>query len=73
MRAQHMPEPPGHFWAAGMNVPVGVVRAAVARLPIAHDAKHARITSLQHLNKNHPHATAKHSQAPCRLAPLRLK
>ena len=44
-----------------MPVPVGVIRAAVASLLIAHDAQDARRIRLQHLNNNHPNATAKHS------------
>ena len=66
MRAQYMPEPSGHSWPAGMNVPVpvGVIQAAVASLLIAHNAQDARGIRLQHLNNNHPDATAKDSQPP---------
>ena len=48
-----------------MPVPVGVTRAAVTRLLIAHDAQDARGISLQHIDNNHPNATAKDSQSPC--------
>jgi LuxR family maltose regulon positive regulatory protein len=69
MRAQHMPKPSDHSWPAGMTmtmpVPVGVIRAAMATLLIAHDAQDARRISLQHLSNNHPNATAKDSQSPC--------
>jgi hypothetical protein len=58
MRAQHMPEPFDHSWPAGTNMAVGVIRAAVARLLIAHDAQDARRTGLQHINCNHPDTIA---------------
>ena len=61
MRAQHMPKPLDHSWPAGMNMAVGVIRA-VASLPIAHNAQNARRTRLQHINNNHPDATAKDPQ-----------
>jgi hypothetical protein len=48
-----------------MPVPVGVIGAAVTSVLIAHDAQDARRISLQHLNNNHPNATAKDSQTPC--------
>jgi hypothetical protein len=48
-----------------MNLPVGVIRPAMPSLLIAHDAQDVRRTRLQHINNNHPDATAKHSQAPC--------
>ena len=66
MRAQHMPNPFDHSWPVGMNmpVPVGVIRAAVASLLIAHDAQDARKIRLQHINNNHPSAVAKDSQSP---------
>jgi hypothetical protein len=48
-----------------LPVPMGVIRAAVPSLLIAHDAQDARRTRLQHINNNHPGATAKHSQPPC--------
>jgi hypothetical protein len=43
MRAEHVPEPVKHPGPTGMNVPVpvGVTRAAVARLLIAHNAQDA--------------------------------
>jgi hypothetical protein len=47
-----------------MPVPVGVIRAAAARLLIAHDAQDARRICLQHINNNHRNATAKDSQTP---------
>ena len=64
MRAQPMPKPFDHSWPAGMNmpVPVGVIRAAVASLLIAHDAQDARTIRLQHIDNNHPDATANNSQ-----------
>lgn len=64
MRAQHMTKPVERFWPAGMNmrVPVCVTRAAVAYLLVAHDAQDARRIRLQHINNNHPNATAKKSQ-----------
>ena len=46
-------------------VPVGVIRAAVASLLIAHDAQDVRGIRLQHIDNNHPNATAKDSQIPC--------
>jgi len=49
-----------------MPVPVDVIRAAVARLLVAHDAQDARRICLQHTNNNHRNATAKDSQAPPR-------
>ncbi len=66
MRAQDMPEPSDHSRPAGVNmpVPVSMIRAAVPRLLIAHDAQDARRTRLQHINNNHPDATAKHWQTP---------
>ena len=45
-----------------MAVPMGVIQAAVATLRIPHDAQDARRIRLQHINNNHPHATAKGSQ-----------
>ena len=49
-----------------MNMPmaVGVTWAAVASPLIAHNAQDARRIRLQHINNNHPDATAKDSQAP---------
>ena len=66
MRAQHMPKPSDHSWPAGMNMPlpVGVTRAAVASLLIAHDAQDARRIRLQHIGNNHANVTAKDSQTP---------
>ncbi len=66
MRAQHMPEPFDHSWAAGMSVPVpvGVIGAAVVSLLIAHDAQDAQRIRLQHINNNHSNVTAKDSQTP---------
>jgi hypothetical protein len=37
----------------------------VASLRIPHDAQDARRIRLQHINNNHPHATAKGSQVLC--------
>ncbi len=54
-----------------MNMPVGVIRAAVAAvatLVIAHDAQDARGIRLQHIDNNHSNVTAKDSQNPCPLA-----
>ena len=48
-----------------MPVPVGVIRAAVAGLLVAHDAQDARRIPLQHINNNHPNATARDSQTSC--------
>jgi hypothetical protein len=41
MRAQQMPNPSDHSWAPGMNLPVpmGVIRAAVPSLLIAHEPR----------------------------------
>ncbi len=66
MRARHMPKPVDQSWPAGMVVPVPmpVDVTGRARLRIAHDAQHARNTGLQHLDNNHPDATAKGSQTP---------
>jgi len=61
MRAQHMPKPFDHSWPAGMNMAVGVIRAVTSPL-IAHNAQNARRTGLQHINNNHPDATAKDPQ-----------
>jgi hypothetical protein len=47
-----------------MNMPVGVIRAAVASLRIAHDAQDARRIRLQHIDNNHSNVTAKDSQTP---------
>ena len=44
-----------------MNMAVGVIRAVASPL-IAHNAQDARRTGLQHINNNHPDATAKDSQ-----------
>jgi hypothetical protein len=54
MRAQHMPKPSDHSWPAGMNVPVGVIQAAVASLLIAHNVQDARGIRLQHIDKTTP-------------------
>ena len=68
MGAQHMPQPVNHSWPAGMimpmRLPVLVDVTGRARLRIAHDAQDARQTRLQHIDNNHPDATAKHSQTP---------
>ena len=71
MWAQHMPETPDDSWPAGMGmlVRVGVTRAARAQLRIAHDAQDVRRTSLQHIDNNHPDATANHSQMIMRYSP----
>jgi hypothetical protein len=42
-----------------------VTRAAMANPLTAHDAQNARRTGLQHINNNHPNATAKDWQTPC--------
>jgi hypothetical protein len=62
-----MPKPFDHSWPADVNMPVPVemIWAAVPNLLIAHDAQNARRIGLQHINNNHPSATAKDSQAPC--------
>jgi hypothetical protein len=48
----------------GMIMPVlmKVTRAGGARLRIAHDAQNARAIRLQHIDNNHPYATASHPQ-----------
>jgi len=45
-----------------MTMAAGVIRAAVASPLIAHNAQNARRTGLQHINNNHPGATAKDPQ-----------
>jgi hypothetical protein len=67
MRAQQMPKQADHPWSAGVNMPVlvGVFRAAVASLLVAHDAQDARKIRLQHIDNNHPGAPAKRSQTLC--------
>ena len=45
-------------------MPMGVTRAALANRRNVHGAQNARRIALQHLNNNHPGATAKDSQAP---------
>ena len=61
MRAQHMPQPVDHSWPAGMvmHVHVAVAGTGWAKLRIAHSAQDARKNGLQHINNNHPNATAK--------------
>jgi hypothetical protein len=48
-----------------MPVPVDVTRATGARLGIAHDAQDARTIRLQHIDNNHPDATANNPQPLC--------
>jgi len=43
-------------------VPMGMIQAAVASVRIPHEAQDGRRIWLQHINNNHPHATAKGSQ-----------
>jgi hypothetical protein len=66
MRAQYMPELSDYSWPTGMNVavPVGVIRAAMPSMRIAHDAQDARRTGLQHIDNNYPGATARDWQTP---------
>ena len=61
-----MPKPADHPRPAGMNmpVPVDVIRGAVPSLLITHHAQDARKIRLQHIDNNHPDATAKHTQTP---------
>jgi len=55
-----MPKPVDRSSPAGVVKPVPV--PGPAQMRIAHDAQDARKTGLQHVDNNHPNATAKHSQ-----------
>ncbi len=67
-----MPKPVKHPWPAGMimvmpvivgvAVIVEVTQATGGRLRIAHNAQDVRLVVLQHIDNNHPNATAKDPQ-----------
>jgi hypothetical protein len=59
-----MPQAADHPWTAGMVMPVHVAVTVRAQVPITHNPQDARKTGLQHIENNHPNATAKHSQIP---------
>ena len=54
-----------------MAVPMGMIQAAVTSVRIPHEAQDGRRIRLQHINNNHPHATAKGSQVLCLRAAAR--
>jgi hypothetical protein len=64
MRAQRVSKPVTYSWLAGVTMPVPVdgTLADGASLRSAHNAQDARRTGLQHINNNHPDATAKDPQ-----------
>lgn len=76
MRPDQVPEPSQPSWPvsvprAGLVTVLRLVRmtglvtvtsVTQAWLRISHDTQDARIIPLQHLDNNHPHATAKHPQ-----------
>src|SRR6266566_7641926 len=46
-----------------MPMHVGVTGAAITRVRISHNAQNARAIGLQHIENNHPNATARDSQS----------
>lgn len=57
-----MPEPSGASWRVRVVLPGFVSMSGLVPVPGLHDIQDARIIRLQHVNNNHPGATASHAQ-----------